>query len=212
MPSHVFPAALLTVAALTCIATAAAAQGFISPGAQALSPSGRTAGPAPGPTAPPLVPPTALPPMPSLRVPALEVTQDGTEPGRVPVQRAPFPASRAMPQPPVLPMTDAAIRPRAAVTAAWDRSTDLAGSPGRQATAAARGRSADSVTSGPPSLGGGFVTNGIKNARGGREAELSLATPLWLPGEGTASRRVADADLTRLTAQCGARRGSCRSR
>ena len=62
-------------------------------------------------------------------------------------------------------------------------------------------RSADSFTPGPPSLGGGFVSDGIKNARGGREAELSLATPLWLPGEGTASRRVADADLSRLTAQ-----------
>ncbi len=54
---------------------------------------------------------------------------------------------------------------------------------------------------GPPSLGGGFVSDGIKNARGGREAELSVATPLWLPGEGTASRRLADADLSRITAQ-----------
>jgi len=78
--------------------------------------------------------------------------------------------------------------------------------PGRQAAAAARGRSADSITPNPPSLGGGFATDGFNNAHGGREAELSLATPLWLPGEGTASRRVADADLSRLTAQQQAQR------
>ncbi len=83
---------------------------------------------------------------------------------------------------------------------AWTRSVELAGVAGRQAAARARGRSADSVTPGSPSLGGGFVSDGINNARGGREAELSVATPLWLPGEGTASRRVADADLSRLTA------------
>jgi outer membrane protein TolC len=111
-----------------------------------------------------------------------------------------------VPQPPALPTAEATARLRAAVNSAWDRSPELAGSPGRQAAATARGRSADSFTPGPPSLGGGFVADGVRNARGGREAELSLATPLWLPGEGTASRRVADADLTRLTAQQQAQR------
>ena len=123
------------------------------------------------------------------------------EPNAVPVQRAALPASRPVPQPPALPVAEASARLRAAVSAAWDRSPDLAGSSSRQAAATARGRSANSVTPGPPSLGGGFVGDGIRNARGGREAELSVATPLWLPGEGTASRRVADADLSRLTAQ-----------
>lgn len=84
---------------------------------------------------------------------------------------------------------------------AWARSPELASVPGRQAAAAARGRSADSITPGPPNLGGGFVADSISNSRGGREAELSIATPLWLPGEGTASRRVADADLSRLATQ-----------
>ena len=55
-------------------------------------------------------------------------------------------------------------------------------------------------------MGGGYVADGVVNRRGGREAELSIATPLWLPGEGTASRRVADADLSRLTAQQRAQR------
>ncbi len=89
---------------------------------------------------------------------------------------------------------------------AWARSPELAGVPGRQAAAIARSRSADSLTPGPPTLGGGYVADGVVNRRGGREAELSISTPLWLPGEGTASRRVADADLSRLTAQQRAQR------
>lgn len=111
-----------------------------------------------------------------------------------------------MPPPPALPPSEAAARLRAIIDGAWLRSPELAGNPARQAAAVARGRSADSITPNPPSLGGGFVTDGFNNARGGREAELSLSTPLWLPGEGRASRRVADADLSRLTAQGEAQR------
>ena len=92
------------------------------------------------------------------------------------------------------------------IEAAWVRSPELAGVPGRQAAAAARGRAADSITPGPPNLGGGFVADGVSNPRGGREAELSIATPLWLPGESSASRQVVDADLSRLTAQQRAQR------
>ena len=204
MSSNSFGAALLTAAALTCLATAARAQGFISPGAQALSPPLRSASPAPVSTPiPQTSPSTAVRPLPSLSLPA---QAPANEPGASPVQRAALPASRMVPQPPALSSAEASARLRAAVDAAWDRSPELAGASGRQAAAAARGRSADSFTPGPPSLGGGFVSDGIKNPRGGREAELSLATPLWLPGEGTASRRVADADLSRLTAQQQAQR------
>lgn len=201
MPSHIFRAALLTAVALTCLASAAGAQGFISPGARAVSPPGRLPSPAPGQAVTQAASPAAATPLPSLRIPAPEPTREAADPGAIPIQRAALPASRQVPQPPVLPTAEASARLRTAVNAAWDRSPELAGAPGRQEAATARGRSADSVTPGPPSLGGGFVSDGIRNARGGREAELSLATPLWLPGEGTASRRVADADLSRLTAQ-----------
>lgn len=206
MPSHSFRAVLLTAAALTGLATAAGAQGFISPGARAVTPSGRSGSPLPVPAEPRSLPPAAPPPLADLRVPAAGAAQETAGPGAVPVQRAALPAARPVPQPPALPTAEATARLRAAVKSAWDRSPELAGSPGRQAAATARGRSADSFTPGPPSLGGGFVADGVRNARGGREAELSLATPLWLPGEGTASRRVADADLTRLTAQQQAQR------
>lgn len=206
MPSNNIRAALLSAAALSCLTTAAGAQGFISPGAQAVSPSGRSSTPAPEPPTLQAAPSAAAGPLPSLGLPTPGPTGNAADPGAAPVQRAALPASRPVPRPPTLPIPEASSRLRAAIDGAWDRSPDLAGSSGRQAAATARGQSADSLTPGPPSLGGGFVADGIKNARGGREAELSLATPLWLPGEGTATRRVADADLSRLTAQQRAQR------
>ena len=207
MPPHNRRAALLTAAALAALTSPALtspamAQGFLSPGAQALSPPTRPA-PLSRPPAASSMPPTPRPP-PSLAAIPTELP-DPASPA-APVQRAPLPASRTLPQPPALPAAEAAARLRAAINAAWDRSPDLAGSPDRQAAARARSRSANSITPGPPTLGGGFVGDGIANPRGGREAELSLATPLWLPGEGTATRRVAEADLSRLTAQQQAQR------
>lgn len=188
------------------------AQGFISPGARALPQIGRPGGNAAPSGPPPLTPaPTVGRGLPSLRLPdaagsggpspesqAAAPDTEGTPP---PATRAALPASRPVSPPPALAPPVAAAQLRAAVDGAWARSAELAGVPGRQAAAAARGRAADSITPNPPLLGGGFATDGFSNARGGREAELSLATPLWLPGEGTASRRTADADLSRLTAQ-----------
>ncbi len=206
---------LLAAAALPVAAGAAGAQGFISPGARALPQAGPSTAVAPPPAPAPVPSPPggARRPLPSLRLPDVAAPAD-TGPaapadaeGVVPsVQRAALPASRPVPLPPALRPAEAAPRLRAAVDGAWARSPELAGVPGRQAAAAVRGRSADSITPGPPSLGGGFVTDGFNNARGGREGELSLATPLWMPGEGTASRRAADADLSRLSAQQQAQR------
>lgn len=209
-------ALLLALAALPAAAGAAGAQGFISPGARALP----QAGPSTATVPPPAPAPASLPPagraprpLPSLRLPDTPgpagtgpAAPADTESAAPPAQRAALPASRPVPPPPALPPPAAAARLRAAVDGAWARSPELAGVPGRLAAAAARGRSADSATPRPPSLGGGFVTDGFGNARGGREAELSLATPLWLSGEGTASRRAADADLSRLSAQGQAQR------
>lgn len=201
MPLQTLRAALLSAATLGGFATAAGAQGFLSPGARAISPSGRPSGLMPATAAPSPTPPATTRPLPSSSLSTTGSLPDPTEPGAVPAQRAALPASRPVPLAPALPTAEASARLSAFVKAAWDRSPELAGSPGRQAAALARGRSADSFTPGPPSLGGGFAGDGINNARGGREAELSIATPLWLPGEGTASRRVADADVSRLTAQ-----------
>ena len=205
----------VALAASLSLPPSAQAQGFLSPGAQALPPAaqGRRATPPRAPVAGSLPSAAAPRPLPSLRLPGpagasgpgADAAPEGEALPAAPT-RAALPASRPVPPPPALPPSEAALRLRLAVEGAWARSPELAGGPGRMAVATARGRSADSITPNPPTLGGGFVADGIVNPRGGREAELSLATPLWLPGEGTASRRVADADLTRLTAQQQARR------
>jgi cobalt-zinc-cadmium efflux system outer membrane protein len=209
----------MAVAALPALTGAAWAQGFINPGARAVSPvEPRSAAPSPG--AAPLAPaaPGRQPSVPDLRLlgaagvgasglaPGIPASRPDEEGAPAPALRAALPAAHPVPPPSALPQAEATAQLRAAIDAARVRSPELAGVPGRQAAAAAQGRSADSITPNPPSLGGGFVTDGLNNARGGREAELSLATPLWLPGEGRASRRVADADLSRLTAQQQAQR------
>ena len=99
MPSHNFRAALLTAAALTSLATAAGAQGFISPGTQAISPPGRPAVPAAPPTATQALPAQTPPPLPGLRVPAARAIPEAAEAGAVPVLRAALPASQPVPQP-----------------------------------------------------------------------------------------------------------------
>ena len=208
LPGAVIVAAVASLmAALPWYAGRVHAQGFINPGARALPQAGVRPGASPNPRiAPPSPPAGADRGTPGLLLPAVPATPTpdlatGPDAGPAPAQRAALPASRPVPLPPALSPAQAALRLRVAMEGAWSRSPELAGVPGRQAAAVARGRSADSITPGPPSLGGGFVADGVNNARGGREAELSIATPLWLPGEGTASRRVADADLSRLTAQ-----------
>lgn len=182
----------------------AGSQGFLSPGARAIPPVGQQPGssglgaqPPPG---PPAGPARALPglslPGPSGGPAAVPEPEQG-----MPVQRSALPTARPVPSPAALPPADAAVQLRRMVELAWTRSPELASAPSRQAAAAARTVAAGSITPGPPSAGGGFVTDGFNNRRGGREFELSVATPLWLPGEGTASVQAANAASARLTAQ-----------
>lgn len=210
--AFVIAAVAAVAAVLPWSAGHAHAQGFLTPGARPLPDAGVQSTAPPGPR----VAPPALPARPGRGTPGLLLPDApaapardpaaGPDAGSAPTQRAALPAARPLPLPPVLAPAEAAVRLRTAVEGAWTRSPELAGARGRQAAAAARGRSADSPTPGPPTLGGGYVADGVVNRRGGREAELSVATPLWLPGEGSASRRVADADLSRLIAQQRAQR------
>ncbi len=90
---------------------------------------------------------------------------------------------------------------RAAVDAAVSRNAGLQGAAARKALVAAKQRSAGAFLPGAPSLGVAYVTDQVIRNRNARDAELSLGTQIWLPGEGTASVRAADADLSRLEAE-----------
>ena len=87
------------------------------------------------------------------------------------------------------------------VEAATQRIPELAVIEARRDTAAAKRSAAAAFTPGPPVFGGRYITDQVVRNRNAREAEITVSTPLWLPGEGSASRRVADAEFARLAAQ-----------
>ncbi len=91
------------------------------------------------------------------------------------------------------------------VEAAASRNPELAAAPARAASRQAEVRAAGAWTPAPPSLAGSFVTDQWLHDRSQREAQVSITTPLWLPGQGSASRAVAvtgvaagDAEAARL--------------
>jgi outer membrane protein TolC len=71
----------------------------------------------------------------------------------------------------------------------------------RRAEILARKRAAGRLTPGPPALGVGHLNDYVTGDDGYREYDVEFGTPLWLPGEGTAIRRVADAQLVQLDAE-----------
>ena len=99
------------------------------------------------------------------------------------------------------PALGAAQTLHAYVEAAAARSPELTSLRGRLEAIGARQRAADSFLPGAPTLSGSYLTDqGVRN-RNQREAQIGLSTPVWLPGEGTASRRVADAEFARSSSQ-----------
>ncbi len=130
----------------------------------------------------------------------LDITsQAGAQPrsGRAAAARAP--ARMAAPR--LLPPHEASVALRAAMDAAVSRNAALQGAAARRALIAAKQRSAAAFLPGAPTLGAAYVTDQVIRNRNARDAELSLGTQIWLPGEGTASVRAADADMSRLEAE-----------
>jgi cobalt-zinc-cadmium efflux system outer membrane protein len=90
------------------------------------------------------------------------------------------------------------------VEAAAARNPDLAALTGRRDAIGARQSAADALTPGAPTFSGSYATDQVLRNRQQREAQIGISTPIWLPGEGTASRHVADAELSRSSAQAAA--------
>jgi outer membrane protein TolC len=90
---------------------------------------------------------------------------------------------------------------RHVLESAWARNAEVAALTARRAEILARKRSAGRLTPGPPALGVSHLNDYASGDDGYREYDVEIATPLWLPGEGTAIRRVADAELGQLDAE-----------
>lgn len=90
---------------------------------------------------------------------------------------------------------------RHVLESAWARNAEIAALTARRAEILARKRAAGRLTPGPPSLGVGHLNDYVTGDDGYREYDVELGTPLWLPGEGPAIRRVADAELVQLDAE-----------
>ncbi len=130
----------------------------------------------------------------------LDVTsQAGPQPrsSRTAAARAPVTAAAVR----LLEPGEAAHVLQAAVSAAVSRNAGLQGVTARKALIAAKQRSAAAFLPGALTLGAAYVTDQAIRNRNARDAELSLGTQVWLPGEGTASVRAANADLSRLEAE-----------
>ena len=95
---------------------------------------------------------------------------------------------------------------RHVLESAWARNAEIAAVTARRAEILARKRAAGRLTPGPPALGVGHLNDYATGDDGYREYDVELATPLWLPGEGTAIRRVADAELAQLAAELASAR------
>jgi outer membrane protein TolC len=90
---------------------------------------------------------------------------------------------------------------RQVLDSAWGRDAEVAALSARRAEILARQRAAERLTPAPPALSVGHLSDYATGNDGYREYDLELGTPIWLPGEGTAARRVADAELEQLEAE-----------
>lgn len=90
---------------------------------------------------------------------------------------------------------------RHVLEAAWERNAEIAALTARRAEIVARRRAAGRITPGPPALGVGHLNDYVTGDDGYREYDVEFGTPIWLPGEGTATRRVTDAELVQLEAE-----------
>lgn len=92
------------------------------------------------------------------------------------------------------------------VEAAASRNPDLAGLAARRDAIAARRTAAEALTPGAPVFSGSYLTDQLVRNRQQRELQIGLSTPIWLPGEGSAARALADAEADRATTQVAATR------
>jgi cobalt-zinc-cadmium efflux system outer membrane protein len=90
---------------------------------------------------------------------------------------------------------------REGVEAAWAINSEIASLAAKREAIAARRLAAQSWFAGAPAITLSHVTDQIIVNKLQRATEGEISVPLWLPGEGTASEQVVDAELLRSDAQ-----------
>lgn len=90
---------------------------------------------------------------------------------------------------------------KAAVEAAWQRSPQARTLEAKRDEIAAGREAASSWIAGSPSVGLSERSDRWTDRAGSRERELSLAAPIWMPGQVSARRAQAEASATELDAQ-----------
>lgn len=90
---------------------------------------------------------------------------------------------------------------REAVEGAWALNPQIKALEARRNEFIARRQAAGAFFPAPPAIALSHVTDQLIQDKRQRASEIELSTPLWLPGEGTATEQVAQADLLRTDAQ-----------
>ncbi|WP_394483069.1 TolC family protein [Roseateles sp. LYH14W] len=93
---------------------------------------------------------------------------------------------------------------RQAFERAWAQQPEGAAAFARRDAAAARKAAAQRWTADAPSLEASARTDRLTRSSGAREYEAGVALPLWLPGERSRSRAVADAELATVDSRVAA--------
>lgn len=87
-----------------------------------------------------------------------------------------------------------------AVQAAWDHAPERQAIEGRRGEATARAGAARAFFPNAPFATGTYVNDQVGSGQRYITYQAQVGTPLWLPGEGTATEKVARADLNRVDA------------
>ena len=93
---------------------------------------------------------------------------------------------------------------RDAVAAAWERLPGRAAIEGRRQAAAARFGAAGAFLPNAPYASAGYVNDQVGSGQRYITYSGEVGTPVWLPGQGTASQNVAQADLASIAAEADA--------
>lgn len=101
---------------------------------------------------------------------------------------------------PALPAAAQGITLRDAVEAAWERLPDRRTFEGRRQAAAARFGAAGAFLPNAPYASAGYVNDQVGSAQRYITYSGEIGTPVWLPGQGTASQNVAQSDLASIAA------------